>query len=729
METALTVVQDNMKVKQKDTGGGPARGSGSRKFTAILLVICMIMMTIGSATCAAATYNTANATMVTFTDSEVTAQGSYSDYEIAGTEFTITGSGTYVFSGSCSDGNIVVKKGLTDVTVVFNGLKLTSTTTAPFNAKSDTEVTLVLADGTTNSLADTDRDAEKPKACLNSSGDLTITGGGSLTVSGNNKQGIKADGTLTVTGGKLTVSALKKALKADEKVVIGTEGGSDSDLSITVTSSYEGIESENIYFYSGTIDITSSDDGVNAVSSDDDETTTDTATTTAATTASTTSTTAADSSTSNGSASGPQAGGMPPGGFGNGGPGGFGGPGGESSGVGDYNIYIYGGDITVNASGDGLDSNGSIYMYGGNVTIWQTGNGDGALDYETACEVTGGTLLAAGSMGMVATPTKTDDSQAYINFSASSAISSGSTISVKDASGNTVYTKKAPKSVQSVVFSSPKLTDGSTYTLYEGSTQKASASATTANGNNGMGGGFGGGGMQRPDGTNGSMTPPSGTGTGSSGSSSSGSSSGSGSSSSDANQPPQLPDGGNGAQPGGFTDVAASSWYVQAVDYVTRSGLMSGTSTGVFSPDNAMTRAMLVTVLWRAEGQPTASTSASFKDVASNSWYSSAVAWAVENGIVNGTSATTFSPDKSITRQEIAAILQRYAKYKGVDVTQTADLSAYTDNASVASWASDAMAWAVNKGVITGATSTTLAPAANATRAQVATMLMRYMQQ
>ena len=82
-----------------------------------------------------------------------------------------------------------------------------------------------------------------------------------------------------------------------------------------------------------------------------------------------------------------------------------------------------------------------------------------------------------------------------------------------------------------------------------------------------------------------------------------------------------------------------------------------------------------------------------------------------------------------MTRQEIAAILQRYAKYKGADITHTADLSAYTDNTSVASWASDAMAWAVNKGVITGAASTTLAPSANATRAQVATMLMRYMQQ
>lgn len=236
METALMAVQENRKAKQKGEGGDPGRGSWSRKFTAILLVVCMIMIAVGSATCAAATYNTANATMVTFTNSGVTAKGLYSDYEIDGTEFTITGSGTYVFSGSCSDGSIVVKKGLTDVTVVFNGLKLTSTTTAPFNAKNDTEVTLVLAAGTTNSLADTNRDAEKPKACLNSSGDLTITGSGSLTVSGNNKQGIKADGTLTVTGGKLTVSALKKALKADEKVVIGTEGGSDSDLRITFDS-------------------------------------------------------------------------------------------------------------------------------------------------------------------------------------------------------------------------------------------------------------------------------------------------------------------------------------------------------------------------------------------------------------------------------------------------------------------------------------------------------------
>ena len=281
---------------------------------------------------------------------------------------------------------------------------------------------------------------------------------------------------------------------------------------------------------------------------------------------------------------------------------------------------------------------------------------------------------------------------------------------IYDENENTVYTVKAPKSVQSVVFSSPKVTDGASYTLYEGSTQKASASATTESSGNGMGGRPGGGfsGMQRPDGTDGGMTPPDGSSSG---------------------QPPQLSDGANSVQPGGFTDVAANSWYSQAVDYVTRSRLMSGTSTGVFSPDNAMTRAMLVTVLWRAEGQPTASSAASFTDAASDSWYSSAVAWAVENGIVNGTSDTTFSPDKSVTRQEIAAILQRYAKYKGADITQTADLSAYTDNTSVASWASDAMAWAVEKGIIKGmggSEAGKIASKANATREQVAQMMLNY---
>lgn len=666
---------------------GHVRVSAGKRALSFVIALCVAITMITSSACAASVndkasyYTASNATIVKFTDSKVSASGAYSGWEIDGTSFIIKESGTYVFSGSCSDGNIEIKKELTDVTVVFNGLKLTSKTTAPFNAKSDTDVMVILASGSSNSLADVDRNAEKPKSCMNSSGDLTIAGSGTLSVTGNNKQGIKADGVLAVTGGKLTVSAVKKALKADEKVIIGTEGGADSDLNITVTSSYEGIESENVYFYSGTVDITSSDDGVNSASSDDDSTT-DTV-----------------------------------------------GAGNSQPEVGDFNIHIYGGDITVNAGGDGLDSNGSIYMYGGNVKVFQTGMGDGALDYETDCKVTGGTLLAAGSAGMAATPTKTDGSQPYLNFRTEKATTAGNIVNIKDASGNAVYTAKIPVSVQSIIFSSASLKEGSSYTLFENGAEKASAEATTESGR-GFGGGFGGG--QRPDG----MTPPEGF---------------------DGKEPPELPEGfdgkeppelpegfdgkeppelpegmtrpdSNGGRPGSFTDVASGSWYEKAIEYVTRSNLMSGTGSNKFSPDSSMTRAMLVTVLWRAEGQPEASVSAGFTDVDADSWYSTAVSWAVENGIVNGTSDTTFSPNKNITRQEIAAIIQRYAKYKGADVSQTADINSYTDSSSVASWALDAMAWAVKNGVITGATNTTLAPLSNATRAQTATMLMRYMQ-
>lgn len=696
---------------------GCGKTSAGGRTAAFVLALCMAFAAVISPVCAASAkdgtsdHTESNSTIVKFTDGGISASGVYDGYEIDGTSFTINESGTYVFSGSCSDGNIEVKKELKDVTVVFNGLKLKSTSTAPFNAKSDTEVTVILTAGTSNSLEDTDRNEEKPKSCMNSSGDLKITGSGALSVSGNNKQGIKADGTLEVTGGDLTVSAVRKALKADEKVVIGTEGGKDNDLSITVTSSYEAIESENIYFYSGTVDLTASDDGVNSSSSDDSTTQTTGTDSTNAVAA------AVDKMAENENAAGqppemPDNAGGTQGGMHHGGFGGGAAPGGmeDQPEVGDFNIHIYGGDITVNAGGDGLDSNGSIYMYGGNVKVFQTGTDDGALDYETECRVTGGTLLAAGSSRMAATPTKTDGGQPYLNFMTGSSVSAGSTINIKDASVNVVYTAKIPVSVQSVIFSSPALKEGSSYTLYEGSSEKSSAEATTESGT-----GFGGG-MHRPDG----MTPPEGF---------------------DGTKPPELPDGmtppedmGNGGRPGFFSDVAVGSWYSQAVEFVTRANIMNGTAVDKFSPDASMTRAMLVTVMWRAEGQPAVSESAEnsgvsvFEDITADSWYENAVAWAVENGIVKGTSDKTFSPDKNITRQEIAAILHRYAEFKGADISKTADISSYADSGNVASWAADAVAWAVGNDIITGTDLKALAPSANASRAQTAAMLMRFIE-
>ena len=175
-----------------------------------------------------------------------------------------------------------------------------------------------------------------------------------------------------------------------------------------------------------------------------------------------------------------------------------------------------------------------------------------------------------------------------------------------------------------------------------------------------------------------------------------------------------------------FLDVADSDWYADAVQYVFANGLMAGTSDTTFSPNATTTRAMIVTILYRLEGTPAVTGTTAFTDVAAGQYYADAVAWAAQNGIVSGTSATTFSPDGVITREQMAAILYRYAQYKGYDVTAKADLSVFTDAAQVSTYATDAMAWANASGLISGTSATTLSPAGSATRAQVATILMRF---
>ena len=188
-------------------------------------------------------------------------------------------------------------------------------------------------------------------------------------------------------------------------------------------------------------------------------------------------------------------------------------------------------------------------------------------------------------------------------------------------------------------------------------------------------------------------------------------------------------DGGKTCPSAKFTDVSASQWYHEAVDYAVVNGLFAGTSDTTFSPNESMTRGMLVTVLWRLAGKPEAKAAASFQDVDAQQYYAEAVAWAAENGIVAGTSDTTFSPNAKVTREQMAAILYRYAKLNGVDVTKTADLKNFPDADKVTSYAKDAMAWAVESGIISGTPKggkTYLDPTGNATRAQVASILMRY---
>lgn len=163
-----------------------------------------------------------------------------------------------------------------------------------------------------------------------------------------------------------------------------------------------------------------------------------------------------------------------------------------------------------------------------------------------------------------------------------------------------------------------------------------------------------------------------------------------------------------------FTDVASGSWYYDGVKYVCDNGLMNGTSANEFNPNANTTRSMIVTILARMEGVNTSGGA---------TWYTAGRAWAMENGISDGTNM-----EGKITREQLAAMLYRYAKLKGYDVSASADISGYTDASSVSSWATDAMRWAVSAGLINGRTATTLAPQGNATRAEVASILMRFMQ-
>lgn len=178
----------------------------------------------------------------------------------------------------------------------------------------------------------------------------------------------------------------------------------------------------------------------------------------------------------------------------------------------------------------------------------------------------------------------------------------------------------------------------------------------------------------------------------------------------------------NGAATLPFTDVNTGDWFFDYVAYVYANGLMDGTSATTFEPNGTMTRAMLVTILWRMEGEPVVNYLMPFTDVDGGAWYAEAVRWASSEGIVEGVSDTSFAPNAEITREQLAAILWRYA---GEPAT-AANLAGYADGASVSAYAVDAMRWCVEHGIITGTTAATLEPQGTATRAQAAAMLMRF---
>ncbi len=174
-----------------------------------------------------------------------------------------------------------------------------------------------------------------------------------------------------------------------------------------------------------------------------------------------------------------------------------------------------------------------------------------------------------------------------------------------------------------------------------------------------------------------------------------------------------------------FTDVHEGDWFYEEVLYAYENGLMNGVGDNRFAPNSATTRGMLVTILYRLEGEPAVTGEAGFDDVAAGQWYTDAVIWAAANDIVNGIGDNQFGPENTLTREQLVTMLYRYAQNKGYDVTASADLSGYPDAGQIQSWAQEAMTWAVAEGIVEGMDGN-LNPAGNATRAQIATILMRF---
>lgn len=177
-----------------------------------------------------------------------------------------------------------------------------------------------------------------------------------------------------------------------------------------------------------------------------------------------------------------------------------------------------------------------------------------------------------------------------------------------------------------------------------------------------------------------------------------------------------------------FTDVKESDWFFKGVEYVVDKGVMSGVSENQFDPSGKLTRAMLVQMLYNMESRPACDAENAFIDVPVGQWYTDAVIWANDAKIVSGMGDGLFAPNMEITREQMVAMLYNYAKYKGYDVTASADLSAFADTASVSTWAQPAMQWAVAEGYISGMGDSQLAPQGTATRAEIASVIMRFME-
>lgn len=401
-----------------------------------------------------------------------------------GNVVTISDEGTYVISGVLTDGQIIVDAEDADkIQLVLNGVTLSSSDSAPIYIKNADKVFITLEEGSENTLTDgteyVQTDDNEVDAVIFSKADLTINGSGVLNITGNYKHGIASKDDLVITGGTFNITAVKDALNGKDCVKIkegifnltvtdgnGIQSKNGDDVTkgyvyicggeINVLNGQEGIEGTALIIDGGTIDITVQDDGLNAASGSSSEETEETA--------------------------------------------GFGGGGGEMANDTNCYIAINGGTLTIDAGGDGIDSNGSIYVTGG--TTYVSGpadNGNAGLDYNGSAQITGGIFVVTGSSGM-AQGFSDSSTQCSLLYNLASAASAGTETTLTDADGNVIISVTPEKQYQSVLISTPELQKDATYTLTSGE-QTAEITLSGVVTSNGQQSDFGGGqGMMNRDG-------------------------------------------------------------------------------------------------------------------------------------------------------------------------------------------------------------------------------------
>lgn len=719
-----------------------------KKLLAALLASALAAGLLPTSACAASDYTTANATLVTLTDSSATAKGKYTGYEIDGTDVSITAAGTYVFSGDCDNGSITVKKGVTGVTIVLNGLTLTNDDSAAITLNKTAEASLIAAAGTTNTVADTEGSSDENAAVKVKSGAaLAIGGTGTLTVDGNAKNGIKgaADAVITVAEGKLNINAADDGLSCDDELNItgGTlniTAGGDAVKASPDTGDTENPDTTslgNVTISGGTLTLNATEDGIQA---DGDLT--------------------------------------------------------ISGGT--FHVKTNGGHTTAltddSASCKGFKAGGALTVTGGTLTV---DSADDALHAGTDVTISGGTLtLATGDDGVhadndlvIGTKGASSTSTPRINITASYEGLEGTTVTVYSGdidvvasddgvnAANSTLGERSDKYAINIaggdlyidagsdgldsnndinitggkveVYGADAMMDAAidydgTFTLSGGTlfgagmepsagTQAYIAVGETSPSGGGMGGGpngqGGGQGMTPPGDANGSAdgnrpTPPTGNG----------------------GTPPEKPsDNGQGGQQGGAPANRESALGIKEGSVITvqdSSGKTLYTATALGSMSSVIFSSADIkegetytvrvdgTSVGTAEaklgttdssssnntfkpgqgGQPnqngSQATVGSFKDVPQNSWFASAVQYVTSNSLMNGTSTTAFSPNATMSRGMLMTVLARYAGES-------------TEGGTV--WYEKGMNWAKNKGISDGS-----APNRNITREQLAAMLYRY---